>query len=325
MKSLKECFELSNIKKINMYINEGGHVFDGGSDPIKKEYIKGTLDKFIKEFVRVCPKAKNHFENPQTLGSVGKKDVSGDIDIAMDEKCFTSLDDWDLDQKYVDELCEKFKKRARTATPSQLMKRAIITALGEKINKESELIKTDSKQSTSGVLFCQFPQYDESGKELDLTVQIDINFGDVDWLKFAYFSDSYTGNVKGLHRTQLMLHLFAYKGYTFVHNYGVKEKESGKQVANTPKDAIDLLNKLYHFNLDEKTLQNYHKLQEYLREHLKEKDLDGIYDIYLKTLDSTRCDIPDDLQEYWIKNKERLGLKGKFLPDNSRLKIYVNK
>ena len=80
----------------------------------------------------------------------------------------------------------------------------------------------------------------------------------------------------------------------------------------------------YHFNLDEKTLQNYHKLQEYLREHLKEKDLYGIYDMYLKTLDSTRCDIPDDLQEYWIKNKERLGLKGKFLPDNSRLKIYVN-
>ena len=147
MKSLKECFELSNIKKINMYINEGGHVFDGGSDPIKKEYIKGTLDKFIKEFVRVCPKAKNHFENPQTLGSVGKKDVSGDIDIAMDEKCFTSLDDWDLEQKYVDELYEKFKKRARTATPEQLMKRAIITALGEKINKESELIKTDTKQN----------------------------------------------------------------------------------------------------------------------------------------------------------------------------------
>ena len=85
MKSFLSWINESSIQKISDFIVEGGHVFDGGSDPIKKEYIKGTLDKFIKEFVRVCPKAKNHFENPQTLGAVGKKDVSGDIDIAMDE------------------------------------------------------------------------------------------------------------------------------------------------------------------------------------------------------------------------------------------------
>jgi len=71
--------------------------------------------------------------------------------------------------------------------------------------------------------------------------------------------------------------------------------------------------------LTEKILQNYHKLQEYLREHLSEKDLNGIYDIYLKTLDSTRCDIPEDLQQYWVENQERLGLKGKFLPEDSKL------
>lgn len=314
------------MKSLTQYIKEsllteGGHVFDGGSDPIKKEFIKGTLDKFIKEFVRICPKAKNHFENPQTLGSVGKKDVSGDIDIAMDEKCFTNLDDWNLDQDYVDELYAKFKKRARTASPQQLMKRAIITALGEKINANSELIKTDQKQSGSGVLFCQFPQYD-GNNELDLTVQIDINFGNVDWLKFAYYSDSYTGNVKGLHRTQLMLHLFAHKDHTFGHNYGVKDKKTGESVASSPKEAIELLNKLYHFHLTDEILKNYHKLQEFLRDNVKEDELNEIYDIYLKTLDSTRCDIPEDLQEYWIKNKERLKLTGKFLPNDSRLQNY---
>ena len=172
------------------------------------------------------------------------------------------------------------------------------------------------------MLFCQFPQYDESGKELDLTVQIDINFGKLDWLKFAYYSDSYAGNVKGLHRTQLMLHMFANKGYVFSHNYGVKDKETQEIVANSPEEAVKLLNKLYGLHLTDKILENYHKLQEYLREHLKEDELDKIYDIYLKTLDSTRCDIPEDLQEYWIKNKARLGLKGQFLPDNSRLQNY---
>jgi hypothetical protein len=45
-------------------------------------------------------------------------------------------------------------------------------------------------------------------------------------------------------------------------------------------------------------------------------------DRYLKILDSTRADIPDNLQQYWIDNKDKLGLKGKFLPDTSNLIKY---
>jgi hypothetical protein len=116
--------------------------------------------------------------------------------------------------------------------------------------------------------------------------------------------------------------MFSYKGYVFSHNYGVKEKQTNKIVADSPKEAIKLLNKLYGINLNEKILQNYNVLQEYLRNNLAENVLYGIYDIYLKTLDSTRCDIPEDLQEYWVKNQDRLGLKGKFLPNDSRLTAY---
>jgi hypothetical protein len=60
-----------------------------------------------------------------------------------------------------------------------------------------------------------------------------------------------------------------------------------------------------------------------LKKNLTDEDLHSIYDIYLKILDSTRADIPEDLQQYWIQNKERLGLKGKFLPDDSKLKQYI--
>lgn len=299
----------------------GGFVFTGGSNPIKRERINGTLNKFIVELTRIFPNANKYFENPQTLGSVGKKDISGDIDIAIDESCFDNIEDWGLDIKHIDELFEKFKKRARTATDEQLMKRAIIVAISEKINSSSEIIKTDQKQSGSGVLFCQFPQY-ENDNQLDLTVQIDINFGKLEWLKFAYYSDSYAGNVKGLHRTQLMLHLFANKGYIFGHNYGVKERETQKFVATKPEEAIELLNKLYNIQLTFEILQNYHKLQEYLQNNVDKDELNKVYDIYLKTLDSTRCDIPDDLQSYWIENRERLELKGKFLPETSRLQKY---
>jgi hypothetical protein len=47
---------------------------------------------------------------------------------------------------------------------------------------------------------------------------------------------------------------------------------------------------------------------------------DNVIQIYLKILDKTRVDIPDDLQEYWIQHKDELELTGKFLPDNSNLK-----
>ena len=44
--------------------------------------------------------------------------------------------------------------------------------------------------------------------------------------------------------------------------------------------------------------------------------------IYLKILESTRADIPGDLQEYWLAHKDEYGLTGKFLPDDSNLRKY---
>ena len=61
---------------------------------------------------------------------------------------------------------------------------------------------------------------------------------------------------------------------------------------------------------------------DYIKDNLPTDKLNGILDRYLKILDSTRADIPNDLQQYWIDNQDRLGLKGKFLPDNSNLTKY---
>lgn len=309
---------MKNLYKYLLNIMEGGNVWDN-SAPIKREYIKPTLAKFKEEFSRIFPIASKYFEQVSTLGSVGKKDLSGDIDLAIDESAFKNVDDWNLDPAYLTELFAKFKKRVRTSTDAQIMKRAIIVAISEIVNKESKMIETDVKSAGSGTLFCQFPQFDENGKETDLSVQIDINVGDIDWLRFAYYSDSYKGNVKGLHRTQLMLSLFSYKDHTFSHNYGVKNKESQEIVANNPKQAVELLNKLYGFNITEKILQNYFDLQDFLIANLKQEELHAIWNTYLKILDSTRCDIPEDLQPYWVEYQDELGLTGKFLPNNSNL------
>jgi hypothetical protein len=299
----------------------GGNVFDSTA-PIKKEHIKPTLLGFFKQFKQIFPKAEPFFREMKTLGSVGKKDYSGDIDLALAGASFDDIEDWGLDREYIMKLFEGFKKRARTSSDDQLMKRAVIVAVAEKISQANTEIIADVKGSGAGALFLLFPQYDENNKAVGQNVQIDINVGDVDWLEFAYHSATYSGNVKGLHRTQLLVSLFSHKGYTFSHNYGVKDKQSQEIVANTPEQAIYLLNKEYGLNLDRDIIGDYFKLVEGLEVGLSPQDLNAVYDTYLKILDSTRADIPEDLQSYWIENQERLGLKGKFLPDNSNLTQY---
>lgn len=299
----------------------GGNVFNS-TNSIKKEHIKPTLLEFLKQFKQVFPKAEPFFREMKTLGSVGKKDYSGDIDLALSGKSFDNIEDWGLDKQYITKLYDGFRKRARTSTDDQLMKRACIVGIAQKIEQSSTDILVDIKGSSSGALFLAFPQFDQQGEEVGDNVQIDINVGDVDWLEFAYYSTTYSGNVKGLHRTQLMLSMFSNKGYTFSHNYGVKDKETQEIVANNPQQAIDLLNKEYGLKLDRASISDYFQLMEVLESGLTPNELNNILDRFIKILDSTRADIPEDLQSYWIENQERLGLKGRFLPDNSNLIKY---
>lgn len=295
----------------------GGNVF-GTTSGIKKEYIQSTLNGFIDELCRIFPYQEEYLKGYKVLGSAGKKEVSGDIDLALSNDLMDNSDAWGLRPMRVLEYYEKFRKRARTATHEQLMKRAFIVSIADKIEADSELIGVDTKGSGSGSLFCTFPQLNENGDQIGMNVQIDINFGDLDWLEFAYYSDVYEGNVKGLHRTQLMLSLFTYKGYTFSHNYGVKNKDTQKIVASNPEQAIKLLFDEYNIRFDRDILSNFFKLYEVVKNDIKESN--EIFDIYLKILDSTRCDVPYPLHQYWRDNQERLGLTGKFLPDDSKLK-----
>lgn len=299
----------------------GGNIFQG-SGQIKKEHISPTLKNFFSELKEIFPSAAKHFKSIRTLGSVGKKDYSGDIDLAISGEAFKNLNDWGLDPKRVEDLFQGFKKRARTSTDEQLQKRALVVGVAEKIQAANTDILVDMKGSGAGALFLLAPQIDEQGENLGIGVQIDMNVGDVDWLTFAYHSNTYTGNVKGLHRTQLMLAMYTEKGYTFSHNYGVKDRETQEIVANTPQSAIELLNREYNLNLTQQDLADYFKLVEILETKIDPSLKESIYKRFIKILDSTRADIPEHLQQFWIDNQAELGLKGKFLPDNSNLLKY---
>ena len=306
-------------------ILEGGNVF-GTTAPIKREYIQPTLDKFTKELKRIFPKVTFSFES---LGSVGKKAESGDIDLGFSANNIISndgtplFDKWGISPQEFQVTYDQIRKRSKTATEAQSKLRAMLQLIATKIENESETIGTDTKASGSGSIYCAFPQYDESGNTVgDKSVQIDINVGNLDWLKFSYYSNTYKDNVKGLHRTQLMLSMFQALGLSFTHATGVKSKETGETIATNPGEAIQALNNGYGIELTPDVVNDYFELMGYIKKNISKDKFNQILDIYLKILDSTRADIPFDLQQYWIKNQDRLGLKGKFLPDDSKLTQY---
>jgi hypothetical protein len=154
---LKDKNNLKNLK-------EGGNVFDDVMS-IKREYIEPTMDAFAKELFRIFPNFRAEFSR---LGSVGKKDISGDIDLGLSSKLFFDdngkprLKEWGFDPKEYTVLLDKFTKRARTSKPEQLALRTMLTLMGEKINNNSKLITTNDKSASTAMLFSRFPQFDKN-------------------------------------------------------------------------------------------------------------------------------------------------------------------
>jgi len=311
---------------LKQLVIEGGNVFDITSS-INKENIDSTVERFVDELSRIFPAKAASFKSFEKLGSAGKKDVSGDIDLSYDVKNIfpdgkPDFKGWGVDEVKYNEKVALFTKRSKTASVDKIQLRAMIELIGEKLDENSSEIEVDTKSSGSGSIFCSAPQYGPDGKPLGINVQTDINIGNPEWLRFSYYSNTYAGNVKGLHRTQLMLSLFANKGRTFSHATGVVDKETGEKEASNPTEALTLLNKLYGFDISQDILNDYFKLEDYLKNNVSSEEYNAIVDRYLKILDSTRADIPDNLQQYWIDNQSRLVLKGKFLPDTSNLVKY---
>ena len=124
-----------------------------------------------------------------------------------------------------------------------------------------------------------------------------------------------------------MVAMFKVLDKIFSHGVGVKDGKTKDIVATNPKEALAILNQGFELNLSQDVLNDYFELMKVLRQSVEDKKLpektfNQILDVYLKILDSTRADIPLDLQEYWITNQKRLDLKGKLLPDGSNLIKY---
>jgi hypothetical protein len=313
---------------------EGGNVFDGKTAPIKREYVQSTLNAYFSELKRMFPKKAHIFNNAQfvPLGTAGKKDLSGDLDLGisiddiLDKKLSDeSIIEWNVNPQDVVVEFDKLIKRVRTSTPENVRIKAFLKCLATYINKSSNLIFVNPTKIIAGNMFTMFPQVTSENKKLNIGVQIDWMIGNLNWLKFSYYSSEYPkgSNVKGLHRTQLMLAAFNVANLSFDHVLGVRDKETGKSLTHDPKEALKILGKRLGFDITSEVAENYYSLQKLFKEKMKPQDYDSLLNIYFKILDSTRADIPTDLQKDWLERKDTLNLTGKFLPDESALRKYV--
>lgn len=321
------------IHELISFITEGGNVFTGKTAPIKREYIDPTLAAFFAEMKSLFPKKAgifvedtNHFH---PLGSTRKKDVSGDIDLGISvlnildkEMSDDSISQWGVDPAAVAIKFEQIRKRAKTATLEMSRLKAFNMCLMEYINAHAPVAYADPEKVQAGNIFFLYPQINEQGEHVGTGVQIDWDIGNIKWLVFAYHSAEYPkhSNVKGLHRTQLMVSAFQVAGLSFNHTHGVKDKTTGQVVTDDPDQALNVLSQRLGFKITQAVAEDYYKLHALLKAKMQPADYNTLLNIYFKILDSTRADIPDDMQDEWRKRKDSLGLTGKFLPDNSALR-----
>jgi hypothetical protein len=301
---------ISLIKILKTIITEGGNVFTGteyDTDDILLNNIKPTIDEFVSTLSSIFPKKKSTFtslsNSSNWLGSTGKKPKSGDVDLAYSSEYFfkdgqIDIEGWGVDQNEYTQLYEKNKKAARSASDEQIQVKSLIQLIVKKINGSGKDIHANDKAANGGTIHFSYPQYSDSEK-LNTNAQLDLDTGDLDWLKFRYNSELPDDNqeIKGLHRGQLMLAMFAATGYTFKSGKGFVRKETGDILGDKPQDAIDVFNNEYKPKqpLDLKITSNYNKLMDYVKTNLDPEDKENTLKMFAEALRRAKAYVPDNI------------------------------
>jgi len=294
-----------------IYINEGGNVFKNtefDTEDILLANIAPTIKKFTEDLGTLFPNKKNTFaalnNKSNWLGSTGNKPQSGDVDLAYSEEAFfkngtIDINGWGISETDYTPLYEKNKKAARTATDEQIQLKSVIQLIVNKINNSGGEMKASDKASGAGSIHLSYPQYDLSGKKLDIRAQLDLDIGDMDWLKFRFNSDlpKEDPNIKGLHRGQLMLAMFSALGYTFKSGRGFVRKETGETIADKPEGAMEVFNQEYQpklpLTLD--IINSYNKLIDYVNNNLKPEDKSKTLDMFREALRRAGAYVPENI------------------------------
>ena len=303
---------ISLVKLLNeILIKEGGNVFKNSeydAQNILLNNIQPTVNKFAEDLGKLFPSKRISFkeltDKNNWLGSTGRKPESGDVDLAYTSDNFfingkPDTKGWELDENEFDTLYEKLKKASRVATVEQIQIKALVQLIVKKINSNGGDLFASDKASGAGSIHFSYPQYTLSGEKLDTRAQLDLDIGDMDWLKFRFNSElpKEDPQIKGLHRGQLMLAMFAATGYTFKSGKGFVRKDTGEIIADKPQSAMEVFNDEYkpQAPLTLEIINNYNKLMDYVKNNLKPEDKDATLNMFREALKRAEAYVPDNI------------------------------
>jgi hypothetical protein len=303
---------ISLVRLLNeILIKEGGNVFKNSEYDAQKillNNIQPTVNKFAEDLGKLFPSKRISFkeltDKNNWLGSTGRKPESGDVDLAYTSDNFfingkPDTKGWELDENEFNTLYEKLKKASRVATVEQIQIKALVQLIVKKINSNGGDLFASDKASGAGSIHFSYPQYTPSGEKLDLRAQLDLDIGDMDWLKFRFNSElpKEDPQIKGLHRGQLMLAMFAATGYTFKSGKGFVRKDTGEIIADKPQSAMEVFNDEYkpQAPLTLEIINNYNKLMDYVKNNLKSEDKDATLNMFREALKRAEAYVPDNI------------------------------
>lgn len=303
---------VSLVKLLNeILVGEGGNIFKNSeyeTQNIPLNNIQPTLDKFIGDLNRLFPAKNSSFKEllnkDNWLGSTGRKSESGDVDLAYSIDNFfingePDIKGWGIDENEFNTLFEKFKKSSRTATIEQIQVKALVVLIVKKINSKGSDLFASDKASGAGSIHFSYPQYSPNGEKLDIKSQFDLDIGDIDWLKFRFNSELPKDDpqIKGLHRGQLVLAMFATTGYTYKSGKGFIRKTTRETIADKPQGAMEVFNKEYNPNqpLTLEIINSYSKLMDYVKNNLKPEDKESTLKMFREALRRADAYVPDNI------------------------------
>lgn len=166
------------INECAQLIKEGGNAIEG-VDRISLENISPTVYEIIHQYIEPVFGEATIGKHIFLLGSTGKKESSGDLDLGYDLTINNGLHDITV-QSAVGRLYDYIKSTSQTEV---------------KIN-----------EFTKDMIHFGFPQYDKKGNLIGKTVQVDILFTVTpDFCKFYMYSPSQNeSSYKGAHRNDLL-------------------------------------------------------------------------------------------------------------------------
>lgn len=277
----------------------GGNIFKDKATSISIENIQPTIDAYKQKLGEIFPMKAHSLTFFEPVGSAGKKTTSGDLDLAIDTthiiRHFTEaeIQKWGLDYEKWERTYLKIKKRARSATSHMCRMRSLLTLISEKLAENG--IDVEIKKTTAGNIFTCFPQYNPEGQITGDYIQIDWMVGDIDWLRWSYYSHGEEG-LKGLHRTQFIVACFSKLGMTFNHFKGIKLKKETEWHITDPETAIEALSCGFGPITLEQT-KTFKELHSWLLENASKDDYLEVVRRYIGIINLAKAELPQQIKE----------------------------